>query len=170
MTEALLRRRLHGKVALVTAAAQGIGRAIAELFEQEGAIVWATDVNETLLSGVACRCRMQLDVCDAKAIEHAPKRTGALDILVNCAAHIRMRAERSEHAKGIFIRIASREANQVHLTVVRAINGLTCDMMSALDQINHRNDITYTFASILSQIAICNDHLLLPDWRVWLGM
>ena len=88
MTEALPRRRLHGKVALVTAAAQGIGRAIAELFEREGAIVWATDVNEALLSDVACGCRMQLDVCDAKAIEHAPKQTGALDILVNCAGYV----------------------------------------------------------------------------------
>ena len=88
MTETSPHRRLHGKVVLVTAAAQGIGRAIAELFEQEGAIVWATDANEALLSGVACRCRMQLDVCDAKAITQAPKRTGPLDILVNCAGYV----------------------------------------------------------------------------------
>ena len=38
--------KLAGKVALVTAAAQGIGRAVAEQAAAEGAIVWATDINE----------------------------------------------------------------------------------------------------------------------------
>ena len=41
--------RLAGKISLVTAAGQGIGRATALAFADEGAEVWATDINEELL-------------------------------------------------------------------------------------------------------------------------
>ena len=56
--------RLAGKTALVTAAAQGIGRATAERFAAEGAMVWATDVNLASLSGIAGCETAQLDVRD----------------------------------------------------------------------------------------------------------
>ena len=39
--------RLDGKKIIVTAAAQGIGRACVEAFQKEGATVIATDINET---------------------------------------------------------------------------------------------------------------------------
>ncbi len=42
--------RLAGKTAVVTAAGQGIGRATALAFADEGAVVWATDINEALLA------------------------------------------------------------------------------------------------------------------------
>lgn len=45
--------RLAGKTALVTAAAQGIGRATALAFAREGANVWATDTNESKLAEIA---------------------------------------------------------------------------------------------------------------------
>ena len=41
--------RLQGKTALITAAGQGIGKAAALAMAQEGATVWATDVNAELL-------------------------------------------------------------------------------------------------------------------------
>ena len=41
--------RLNGKKAVITAAAQGMGRAIAEAFADEGAKVYASDINKKKL-------------------------------------------------------------------------------------------------------------------------
>ena len=53
-------KRLQGKVALVTAAGQGIGRAIAEACATEGASVIATDVDENKLDGIKSAKRLKL--------------------------------------------------------------------------------------------------------------
>jgi 2-keto-3-deoxy-L-fuconate dehydrogenase len=82
--------RLDGKKVLITAAAQGIGRSIAEKFAAEGAAVIATDINmESLgtLKAPALRTR-RLDVLDPAAILAAEKEVGAVDVLVNCAGHV----------------------------------------------------------------------------------
>lgn len=77
--------RLSGKTALVTAAAQGIGKASAELFAREGARVVATDINEALLAEViGCETR-RLDVLDPKAILDLAAELGPVDVLFNCA-------------------------------------------------------------------------------------
>jgi 2-keto-3-deoxy-L-fuconate dehydrogenase len=81
-------RRLAGKTALITAAGQGIGRATAELFASEGAMVLATDINADLLAGVAgCRTR-HLDVRDPQEIAAAISDAGPIDILFNCAGYV----------------------------------------------------------------------------------
>jgi 2-keto-3-deoxy-L-fuconate dehydrogenase len=75
---------LTGKTALITAAGQGIGRAIAELFISEGAHVVATDRNPSALQGLAC-AQAPLDVCDQSAINDTIRSMAKLDILINCA-------------------------------------------------------------------------------------
>lgn len=82
--------RLAGKRALITAAAQGIGRATALAFAAEGATVLATDKDAAKLAdlkapGLATR---PLDVLDPAAIEAAVKAAGRIDILFNCAGFV----------------------------------------------------------------------------------
>lgn len=85
--------RLAGKTALVTAAAQGIGRATALAFAAEGATVWATDVDEEKLreldrtDSVTSR---GMDVTDRRAVESTTAEIGAVDALVNCAGYVHM--------------------------------------------------------------------------------
>ena len=82
--------RLDGKRALITAAAQGIGRATAERFAAEGATVIATDINMDVLGtlkGPKLTTR-RLDVLDPAAILAAEKEIGAVDVLVNCAGFV----------------------------------------------------------------------------------
>ena len=80
--------RLAGKVAIVTAAAHGIGRASAELFAAEGARVHAVDKDEAALAGLAGCEAHRADLTDAEAIAALPERIGAADILFNCAGHV----------------------------------------------------------------------------------
>ena len=83
--------RLDGKVALVTAAGQGIGRAIAEKFAAEGAKLIATDLDPNKLQGLRGKLR-KLDVLARDDIEtfsrDLGREYGALDILVNCAGYV----------------------------------------------------------------------------------
>jgi 2-keto-3-deoxy-L-fuconate dehydrogenase len=84
--------RLKNKRALVTAAAQGIGRATTLAFHHEGADVIATDINEETLELVAREARgirtMTLNVRDPAAIAAAAADLGAVDVLFNCAGYV----------------------------------------------------------------------------------
>src|SRR5690554_3359060 len=84
--------RLKGKVAVVTAAGQGIGRAIAEAFIAEGALVLATDLDAGKLSGIAAARQLSLDVRSGAAVEALAREVdrdfGGADILVNCAGFV----------------------------------------------------------------------------------
>ena len=83
-----MNRRLEGKRVLVTAAAQGIGEAIARAFAAEGADVLATDIAEDTLAGLAGVDGLRvapLDVTDGAAIDALVARENPFDVLVNCA-------------------------------------------------------------------------------------
>jgi 2-keto-3-deoxy-L-fuconate dehydrogenase len=84
--------RLEGKIAVLTAAGQGIGRATAIAFANEGASVWATDINEASLAALAKEqpsIRTQkLDVRDSQSVEKFAAHVGALDSLFNCAGYV----------------------------------------------------------------------------------
>ncbi|MEA2778866.1 MAG: 2-keto-3-deoxy-L-fuconate dehydrogenase [Rhodospirillaceae bacterium] len=84
-------RRLTGKTAFITAAAQGIGRASAEAFAREGARVIATDINEARLAELKALPNVEirrLDVRDKAAIESMAAAVGPVDALVNVAGFV----------------------------------------------------------------------------------
>ena len=84
--------RLQGKTALVTSAAQGIGRASALAMAKEGAKVWATDIREDLLKSLEAELpgieTFVLDVMKPEAIAAAAAKVGAPDILFNCSGFV----------------------------------------------------------------------------------
>lgn len=80
--------RLKGKTAVVTAAGQGIGRAIAEAFAAEGAKVIATDLDPSKLDDIARVKRRKLDVRSTKAVQAFAEKVGPIDILVNAAGFV----------------------------------------------------------------------------------
>ena len=84
--------RLRNKTALITAAAQGIGKASTVAFAREGARVIATDINQQALDALAREVpsvrAMPLDVRNPAAIERIAGEVGAVDILFNCAGFV----------------------------------------------------------------------------------
>jgi 2-keto-3-deoxy-L-fuconate dehydrogenase len=84
--------RLAGKVALLTAAGQGIGRATALAFANEGATVWATDINHAALEEIAAKHPLintrRLDVREDDAIQSIIAEAGTVDVLFNCAGWV----------------------------------------------------------------------------------
>ena len=80
--------RLRGKVAFLTAAGQGIGRATAEAFLAEGARVIATDLNRAKLEGLDDAECHALDVRSTEAVNALAAKLGPVDILFNCAGYV----------------------------------------------------------------------------------
>ncbi len=84
--------RLLGKTVLITAAAQGIGRASALACAAEGAKVIATDINEALLATLKAESSnidvALLDVRSQAAVDALAAKLPALDVLFNCAGMV----------------------------------------------------------------------------------
>lgn len=86
--------RLAGKVAVVTGAGQGMGRAIAQRFADEGATVVAVDLNEeaakqTLEGKAGKHLARSVNVADSAAVDklfaEVRETLGAVEVLVNNA-------------------------------------------------------------------------------------
>src|SRR3989475_165147 len=92
--------RLQDKIAIVTGAGHGIGRAIAELYAADGADVIMCSMNVEAGEGVAAEIRktggkakfIQCDVSEpeqvARVVESAAARNGRIEVLCNNAAYI----------------------------------------------------------------------------------
>ena len=83
--------KLKGKKALVTAAGQGIGRSTAELFRENGAEVYACDINQETLDTLTGMKTIQADVTKYSDIENIFNLTGGVDILFNGVGRCRKR-------------------------------------------------------------------------------
>jgi 2-keto-3-deoxy-L-fuconate dehydrogenase len=79
--------RLQGKIALVTAAGQGIGRATAEAFAREGALVIATDLKPELLEGFPGRVE-KLNALEKSELVGLIDSLERVDVLFNCAGFV----------------------------------------------------------------------------------
>ena len=82
--------KLRGKTVLITAAAQGIGRASALAFHAAGAHVVATDVNEGALSALATEGlgTRRMDVASERSVADTVGAIGSVDVLFNCAGMV----------------------------------------------------------------------------------
>ena len=79
--------RLKGKIAVVTAAGQGIGRAIAEMFVAEGATVFASDVDRAKLDGLARAKKAKLNVLSTRAVDAYAAKGSTFGIPTRSRSH-----------------------------------------------------------------------------------
>lgn len=161
--------RLQGKVAIVTGAASGIGRAIAVLFAQEGARVVVADVidapkeggrptEEVIADAGGLAMRIRCDIADWDSVDALVSQTveawGALDIMVNNAAHWtttrltdtspeQWRAVQAVNADGYFY-CCKRAVQQMLTQPVRGdARGRIVNITSQHGMIGAPNDIAY---------------------------
>ena len=138
-------RRLEGKVALVTAAGQGMGRACALQMAAEGATVYATDVDARLLEafeGVAGIRTRRLDVLDDAAVNATLGELPALDVLFNCAGYV-------HHGS-----ILDCSPDDWSFSMNLNVRAMYATIRAALPKILERHDRSGTGASIINMASV----------------
>lgn len=134
---------LKGKTVLVTAAAQGIGRATALAFAREGAKVHATDLNEKLVGELASEGIVtgRLDVLDDKAIRETVAGIGRIDVLFNCAGFVHagtildMKDEELDFAFDLNVKSMTRTVRAVLPGMVERGGGTIINMASVASSV-----------------------------------
>jgi 2-keto-3-deoxy-L-fuconate dehydrogenase len=134
--------RLEGKRCLVTAAGQGIGRATAERFAREGALVLATDIDVSALAMLEVMEAAPLDVTDADAIERlVGGATRPFDVVFNCAGWVHqgtiLECEEADWRASFEINVTSmfRICKGVLPAMLRAGGGSIINMASVVSSI-----------------------------------
>ena len=143
--------QLTGKNALVTGAASGIGRAIAETFARQGATVWVVDRDEANGAEVVAAIRATggvaefaaLDVSDEAAVVALAARLPALDVLVNNAGvgHV-----------GDLLRTAAADLDRLHAVNVRGPFNLCRAFVPAM--LERRRGSVINLASVGGVVAV----------------
>jgi NAD(P)-dependent dehydrogenase (short-subunit alcohol dehydrogenase family) len=155
--------RLQNKVTIITGAAHGIGRAIAELFAEEGAWVLVADVDRDAGEVVASGIRDSggqaqfafTDVTSQDDVERAVKiaadRSGRIDVLVNNAAHLgdwldvqQATPEQWDHSYSITLMGAVRFTRAVLPWMIPHNRGSIVNVASMLGLVAGRSSAVYT--------------------------
>jgi 3-oxoacyl-[acyl-carrier protein] reductase len=122
--------KLAGKVAIVTGAGSGFGRAIAERFALEGARIVAADINgesvRALAAGFADNMvPVQADVAERVDVDTmvrtATEAFGAIDIVVNNAGTTHRNRPLMEVSEAEFDRIYAVNVKSIYLTTIAAV-------------------------------------------------
>ncbi len=136
--------RFDGKTALVTAAAQGIGRASALAFAEAGARVYATDINTDALKeieGVNGIITRKLNVLDDEQVKALVAEIGQVDILFNCAGVVHggsileMKDEDLDFAVNLNIRSMIRTIRAVLPGMLERKDGAIVNMASVASSV-----------------------------------
>lgn len=141
--------RLHGKIALVTGAAQGIGRAIVEAFAAEGARVIASDINAPGLHELPPHAAIEictLDVMDDAAIRTVADRHREVNVLVNCAGYV---------AAGSILTASREELEHSYRLNVGSIFSMTQAFLPAM--LERKNGCIINIASVVSTVKAAPD-------------
>jgi 3-oxoacyl-[acyl-carrier protein] reductase len=122
--------RLRDKIAIVTGAASGFGRAIAEIYVKEGARVVVVDINgqgarevarELGANAMHVACDVTRKVEVEAMIGETVKRFGGLDILVNNAGVTHKRQPMLEVSEAEFDRIYAVNVKAIYLAALAVV-------------------------------------------------
>lgn len=156
--------QLEGKIALVTGASRGIGRAIAQTLAQQGAIVIGTatsasgaQVIEQDLQNINPKCRgLVLNVADAEqtdaVLSQIDKEIGAIGILVNNAGitrdnlTMRMKDEEFDDVIATNLRGVFRLSRGVMRGMMKARAGRIINISSVVAQMGNPGQANYAAA------------------------